>query len=555
MAKFFAVSRHVVALAAVFCMALVPATAPLAQTGSYSGGSNYQYSLPGYTGLGGGGTTPLFEANVSGDGGFDLGCGGIGLFDFVKATFNVGEIMEQFKASMQTMVAKFILTQLMSIPQIAALFDTLNAFGNARFDLFQQSCDIGEIKQEAKNLCKDRCLAKPGMGPTQCESQCNNGGGMLASVSKELKDKLIKNEDVTNVLRGTLCNDGSGSYNAEKDSCFIMNFIPQFKLCLRSSIGEKCVGEYGAKPPPLSVATLQDAGQSATSAYLSPLDSFYRSASHMAIPKSIRERAAANAAMRAGKGEKAASCGAKAKKKDEKTQRLIDEYSGSIGCKESTALNVSCLYQEELAKLSPNAPTLNADVDISAIQNTFGAKLTGNMQSIMGNDLEGLKEVLAVGVACQLNEGMNDPFLWNDIATTNPSEGSSFVASMSYETGYQLGISVASFVKNWISGKLPEIGLPVQADNPVAAMKEAEARGEEYAGQSEQLDNPDQIIKSKQEVINTTVDMLDEYINGAKSRYKARQAQQAKLCTLNARANTNRMDNGISPVPSCPGLY
>jgi hypothetical protein len=213
-----------------------------------SGGSGSSYrsstfdfgDVPGFSGgFQSGGTETILEAGFNGGSGADfLGCSGINMFDFLETTFNMGEIVQNFTQYMKTMVAKWALTQLFSSPQLAAIFDTLQAFGNARLDMFKASCDIGEIKEDARRSFIEYCVEKQG-GTTEARAQCEqNYDKGSADVIMEAANKYLNfqaaNSNLQDVLNMTnFCGQGEvASGRPASASCALSALVPQMRLCI-----------------------------------------------------------------------------------------------------------------------------------------------------------------------------------------------------------------------------------------------------------------------------------------------------------------------------------
>jgi hypothetical protein len=218
----------------------------LGNSGS-NGNSSYYRSrgfdfgdIPGFSGgFQTGGTETILEAGFNGGSGGDfLGCSGINMFDFLETTFNMGEIVDNFTQYMKTMVAKWALTQLFSSPQLAAIFDTLQAFGNARLDMFKASCDIGEIKEEARRSFIEYCVEKQG-GTTKARAQCEQNYDKGSSdVIMEAANKYLNfqaaNSNLQDVLNRTnFCGQGEVSTGRPASaSCALSALVPQMRLCI-----------------------------------------------------------------------------------------------------------------------------------------------------------------------------------------------------------------------------------------------------------------------------------------------------------------------------------
>ncbi|MDD9911434.1 MAG: hypothetical protein OXR68_06665 [Alphaproteobacteria bacterium] len=223
----------------------------------YSGGKSFEFlDLPGYYGYGES-TETLIEVNASGGGGIDLlGCGAVDIFSFMNIQYQIADIIENFTQYMKTMVAKWLLTQLFSSPQLGAIFDTLQAFGNARLDMFKANCDIGQIRADAKRQAVDYCIEEKTktLGREAAVKNCTeNASKSTADKLVEAADKLLNfqaiNSKVNDVLRETAACGAS-----EKDgACFLATIASGFRLCGYRGVGNKrnskggCIGGRGAE--------------------------------------------------------------------------------------------------------------------------------------------------------------------------------------------------------------------------------------------------------------------------------------------------------------------
>lgn len=213
-----------------------------AQTGgSFSSNNAYQFGgMPGSFGYNNTGSTTVFDAGFRNTGGLNLlGCGGIGAFNFMNTTFNMNNIIDQLKQNMQTMLAKQLLIQAMSIPQVSAIFDTLNAFGNARFSLFNQSCNLNQIKKEARQKIIDSCIATHGGDKAKpadvqtCQQDFDKDSNIGKFVATAFKN-ICGFENFNQAIRPTACRDANGNATS---SCAFMAFIPQVRLNLSGGVG------------------------------------------------------------------------------------------------------------------------------------------------------------------------------------------------------------------------------------------------------------------------------------------------------------------------------
>ena len=218
----------------------------------YYGGSLYHGDLGGfgYQSSGGG---DLVHASVNGGGNLDLGCGSLNIFDYMKTVFNVSDIATQLKAALQTMLAKMLLTYMMSIPIIAAAFDTLNAILDARFSMFQQSCNLDEIRAKAKQTVIADCIKQNGTAATvQCQEQADPMKSFISNSLKSLGANMsMFDKDPIRAMQDQFCDPKYDSSSSKQDpACLFMSFAPRF--CLNTSLGGGCTGP--TQRPPISMA-------------------------------------------------------------------------------------------------------------------------------------------------------------------------------------------------------------------------------------------------------------------------------------------------------------
>jgi hypothetical protein len=127
----------------------------------------------------------------------------------------------------------------MSIPQVSAIFDTLNAFGNARFSLFNQSCNLNQIKKEARQKIIDSCIATHGGDKAKpadvqtCQQDFDKDSNIGKFVATAFKN-ICGFENFNQAARPTVCRDASGNATA---TCSFMAFMPQVRLNLSGGVG------------------------------------------------------------------------------------------------------------------------------------------------------------------------------------------------------------------------------------------------------------------------------------------------------------------------------
>lgn len=161
------------ALMAIMLAALLP---DLAQAQNFRtlnsrgwGGSPYE---PGYSSFGSGGRVgDTLADDISADVHVDvsnnpiLACSGLDIRDSIKAMLDLDSLSADLKNYLKSLLAKEALALAYSSPAIAGVLDGLKAFGNARFQLAQNSCEAieGEISAQSRYLRQqafEECLRK-----------------------------------------------------------------------------------------------------------------------------------------------------------------------------------------------------------------------------------------------------------------------------------------------------------------------------------------------------------------------------------------------------------
>jgi|GEM_PF-2503324 len=235
------------------CMALftalfmAPAFTPSAHAQGYSGGGSTFIDFGDLGGFNNGasGTTEVFDIGFNASGGADLlGCAGVSLEGFMDAFANLEHVFDNFLDNIKQAFFRRLLVEAFSrLPQIGALFDTVNALGNARFEMFNESCDIDSIRADAQTLIEQRCRENGGS-----DLECNKAtadAGEYTEQANEISEELTafheRMTDISNALAGPLCKTNVAEANT---TCGLMSFLPQMQLCW--NIGGKNVG--GGKP-------------------------------------------------------------------------------------------------------------------------------------------------------------------------------------------------------------------------------------------------------------------------------------------------------------------
>lgn len=198
-----------------------------AKTYSSSAG-NYQwggvFNMPGYV-RPNPNEIDLVNANV----GFNLdaaiGCNGIDLKRAFEGIIDIDldQIADDIVTYFEQGLSQYLLTQVYSSPALAAIFDSLEAFGNARVAMMQQKCNVAEARKKGnENIAKanEECLAeakKNGDSPDVC----------YEGASEKIRQKLVQ-------MQSRIENSGSlyemlGGADAMGDLTY---FIPDFKFCV-----------------------------------------------------------------------------------------------------------------------------------------------------------------------------------------------------------------------------------------------------------------------------------------------------------------------------------
>lgn len=223
------------------------------------------------------------------------GCGGVGQADYTTALFNMPEIFDKFKKDVNSDLAKQILTYNYSLPQTAALFDTLNNYGNARYQQFQKACNLNALQEDAKEQYMQACVPK--MVPARKQKIQNPTGGATTAtptgseldsqayaqaweicamqylsdqqdangqkaidIRNDINSKFAQTtrrvENINTALKPLICPpDSSG---VAMNGCWPLYFLPQVKLCNDATLDGACTGPYGVREAPLSMKAYFD---------------------------------------------------------------------------------------------------------------------------------------------------------------------------------------------------------------------------------------------------------------------------------------------------------
>lgn len=218
------------------------------------------------------------------------GCGAVGQLDYTSALFNMPEVFGKFQADANSVLAKQILTMNYSMPQTAALFDTLNTYGNQRYDQFQKGCNLDDLKKDARqqfiNACvtedainKRKSIIKKGltgssapkdpllsaMAYAQAYEICSmqyvsNTTAMQAfkDTNQQFADALYASQNVNAAVAKLICHPSEGG-SADEGGCWANLLLPQVQLCLSENPEECAKSEnYGIKPAPVNTRQFFD---------------------------------------------------------------------------------------------------------------------------------------------------------------------------------------------------------------------------------------------------------------------------------------------------------
>lgn len=219
---------------------------------SYGSTNSYDYGYapfePGE--ITNGGEVTIMEVNLGLNGEGILGCSGLnldGMVEGVMQMMDLEEVGDMMVNYVQTNLANYLLTQIYSSPALAAIFDSLEAFGNARVSMLQARCNANEIKATAKEergIAQKRCLDNA-TSDSERANCLNDVEEMLKNV-KEVLQMPGSNGTLHDMVKGsTLCGarppttTDSGSVvtgSEDINNCPMLGLIPNFKWCS----GDEC---------------------------------------------------------------------------------------------------------------------------------------------------------------------------------------------------------------------------------------------------------------------------------------------------------------------------
>ena len=181
------------------------------------------------------GSVLIKAANVGFDMSAAIGCGGIdleGAFKGMIDGLDPAAITQQVKDYFTTGLANYLLTQVYSSPALAAIFDSLEAFGNARVSMMQQKCmSLPELEAAGAEAWAAR------NGANECVKTETAKGESGAACFDDAKPEFLKgfvndagkDSNMATSLYTVLGIDSSNT---------IANFLPDFKFCTKS--GGRC---------------------------------------------------------------------------------------------------------------------------------------------------------------------------------------------------------------------------------------------------------------------------------------------------------------------------
>lgn len=529
-------ARRVLAVLLMLAVALLPVQAKAAG-GYYTNEGYYEYAAPGWWGgPDTSGRVNVFEVDFDSRVGVDLfGCSGIGLFDFMKTTFNLNNITQQLKDSMKTILAKTLITTAMSVPQIASIFDTLNAFGNARFDIFQASCNMNDIRKDAMEMYKERCMAD-GMSAVECEEKyTSQSKNLLAKVSEEMSAQIKESENANEVMRSMFCEDQDGKYNPKSQTCGIMNFLPQFQICIDSSVGGGCKGTYGKTNPAMAFAGIINAGMIAAGGVFKTMDGMTAQLDQTLFPMSSRKAAADCAANKLrndwqpeddttaptvssntrgklimakfSQTSFAGDADADAEKPDNTVKKFKEFMAGY--CREEDPLRplqaiASCLNTTGATGITVDKSQM---VNVADYINTGSGGMVADQLAL---DAKGSAAIVDYGIKCAINKiGATDPYIWLALQNSPPSEREAITMMMQVDAKHIFEQKFYDFMTMLVRdarAKAEGDELPEPALKRVAqAIKDGEAEVSDTTDKKKR-------IKEVQEKLKVVLDdMKDEF--------------------------------------------
>ncbi len=309
-------SRFIVAIGAILASGFVGSVYADPAGGSYTNAPNDLYTSPDSFGIAipSGGINPgpshkdykpgvtSTPADAPANPENMLGCGGVGQGEYTSALFNMPESYGKFQKDVNSILAKQILAMNYIMPQTAALFDQLNNYGDQRYQIFQQGCNLDSLRKSAKDQYLNACVAKiqpdrkkiiqTGGNPSGSASQgsppylqgmsdeqinswayaqaweiCSNqyvSDTTAMAMRKEMNENFAKEvrrvENVTKAITPLLCPFNMDGQNEFSKGCWAELLIPQVRVCLDGAFEcDSKEGAYTVTEPLLGMQRLFDA--------------------------------------------------------------------------------------------------------------------------------------------------------------------------------------------------------------------------------------------------------------------------------------------------------
>jgi hypothetical protein len=374
-------------------------------------------------------TTPLSVVSATSV----LGCGGVGQGEYTSALFNMPEVFSKFQNDVNSPLAKALLTMNYSLPQTAALFDTLNSYGNQRYDQFQRGCNLDALKQDAKQQYLQACVAEQvplrtsiigTQNPTVqepmkssqayaqaweiCQMQYVSNTQALAqriNVATAFAKEIRGAEYANIAIRSMVC----GVSDTTTNGCWQELLLPQVKVCNDSTLEGGCNPDgYGVEEAPIRMLPLfdtlrlsvtEDISRKVVSKLVSQLNS-------QGVDGASQIAAAETAAMNMTQPFKAAA-----------THSLIDFEKNYLNCRSPdliyplkqfvTAINATAKPATAITAPALDSPPFQSNVNVllSTVPSTADAGFT--------KDKDDFKNYVYSAIGCVTNQTipMLDPMI------------------------------------------------------------------------------------------------------------------------------------------------
>jgi len=193
-----------------------------------------------------------------------LACSGLDIRDSIKGMFDMSSLADDVKNYLTSLMAKQALSLVYANPAIAGVLDGLKAFGNARFQLAQQSCEAieGEISAQSRFLRQqalDKCI-KDGGSVYECSVETGNYANALNefvnSAEAKLNNSIYSFTSRINILepdtKAAMCAQLS---RHEPAACAKAQ---QVNAAIAEPVLDKAGNVRGTNPPVVSARRLND---------------------------------------------------------------------------------------------------------------------------------------------------------------------------------------------------------------------------------------------------------------------------------------------------------